>query len=63
MNSMLALAWLLPLALAPLALFRRAQWWMVLGSGAAIAAALLLEPGKQVELVWLLLGFHLVWDE
>ena len=63
MISMLVLAWLLPLALAPLALFRPAQWWMVLGSGAAIAASLLLGPGQQVEVAWLLLGSHLVWDE
>lgn len=63
MTWLLAVAWVLPLLLAPFA-YRQRLWWTPAPAALpALAAALWLPTGAQLEIPWLLLGSRLGLDE
>ncbi len=62
MNTLLLLAWLLPLALAPLGSTRWGTWLPAIAPLTALAVVLLVPVGSQLVLDWVLLGVHLGLD-
>lgn len=63
MTWLLAAVWLLPLLLAALAHRDRLWWTPAVAALPALAVALWLPVGSQIEIPWLLLGSRLGLDE
>jgi len=59
---LLLLAWLVPLAVLPLAARADGRWWPPLAVLPALAAGILVPVGTLLDLPWLMLGQHLGLD-